>query len=257
MDVVRKRMSGYFFAESFTGFLKARWGFRCIIGSALACACVTPLPAQAGAYLFHFGNVFSGSGPVASAPWMDTLFEDTGSGAVRLTIANVGLTGSENVKAAYFNLDPALDPTALSFTWVSSSGSFDLPTIVQGVNAFKSDGDGYFDLELAFNNDGQSDSSRFTAGEQVGYDISGILGLKASDFVFLSEKSGGQGMYYASAHVQRIMADPTSGWIGAIPEPSPNLLGALGMSLWLCFRLSQRRGKSTSGLKTRPAPFEQ
>ena len=99
----------------------------------------------------------------------------------------------------------------------------------------------HHDIKLAFNNDGGSDASRFTAGEYVIYDISGISGLSAADFAFLSEHDGSPGVFYGAAHVQRIPSDPTSGWVGAsVPEPSAQFLFLLAASLWFDLRLSRR-----------------
>ncbi len=209
----------------------------------LATVALTPLRVQAVAYLYHFGTVFSGSAPAAPAPWVDALYQDVTPGTVRLTLSNVGLTGSENVFGTYLNLDPSLNPTSLTFANVGGSGGFDLPTISTGVDAYKADGDGYFDIKLVFNNDGLSDASRFTAGEYVIYDISGISGLSAANFAFLSAPDGAPGVFYGAAHIQRVPGD-ASGWVGSpVPEPSAQFLFLLAASLWFGLRLS-RRGAS-------------
>jgi hypothetical protein len=157
------------------------------------------------------------------------------------------LSGIENVDTLYLNLNPSLAPSQLTFSYSGGSGGFDAPTITQGANSFGADGDGYYDISFAFSTDGPT--HRFVAGQSIVYQISGIPGLTTSDFAYLSYDGGGQGQYYAAAHVQQIATQgQDSAWIGSsaptpVPEPSPNLLCVLAASLGLSFGLSQRRAK--------------
>jgi hypothetical protein len=196
---------------------------------------------QAGTVVYDFTNVISGTtGPALPAPWVSAVFEDTAPGTVRLSVTNVGLSGVESESFLFFNLRPALDPTGLNFSFVNQSGSFVLPTISKSANQYRADGDGYFDIQLAFSQGGQSD--RFVAGEALVYDISGIAGLAASDFAYMSYDGGGAGQYYAAAHIQQI-SDPLqpSAWIGAsqttaVPEPTALALVGLGVGALLARR---------------------
>jgi hypothetical protein len=226
------------------------WGIAACVLSAIAT--LAPLPVQADAFVYHFTNVISGTtGPASSPPWVNALFEDVSPGTVRLSVTNVGLSGMENVDTLDFNLNPSLAPSSLSFTYLGGSGGFDTPTISTGLNSFKADGDGYFDIDFAFSQDGQT--YRFRAGQSMVYQISGIPGLTVSDFAYLSFDGGGQGQFYAGAHIQQIaISGQDSAWIGAdqpaaVPEPSSSLLRLLAASLVLSFGLAQRRAKAGCG----------
>jgi len=220
--------------------------------------------AVADGFQYDFDHAFSGTPPTSlSAPWTQARFQDVGPGTVQLTVSNLTLTGSENVDELYFNLAPNLNPQNLNFTYVTGSGGFDLPSFTEGTNAFKADGDGKYDILLSFNHSG-TDQHQFTTGEYFTYNISGISGLTAADFGYLSAPAGGAGPFYAAAHVQRIGPNSFSGWISAdmvtpitpIPEPAPAALIALAISLWLGLRLSKRAAKRiTSANQLRPIPI--
>ena len=206
---------------------------------------LTPALARAGDVVYQFGNIITGTAPAGPAPWVDALFEDVTPGTVRLTISNVGLTGSETEDMVYFNLNPSLVPTSLSFTYVGSSGSFDLPAISGSANAYKADGDGYFDIMFAFSTDGQD--HRFRAGQSVTYLISDIPTLTVADFGYLSFDGGGAGQFYTAAHIQQI-GGQYSGWLGSsvgtlVSEPSSTVFCLLAGSLVLYLRGLQRRSK--------------
>ena len=214
--------------------------------------------ALADGYQYDFDHAFSGTPPASlSTPWTQARFVDIAPGMVQLTVSNLNLSGHENVDQLYFNLAPALDPTKLNFTHVSDSGGFDLPTFTEGVDSFKADGDGKYDILLNFAvNDG---THTFTTGESFTYTISGIAGLRASDFGYLSAPAGGAGPFYAAAHVQRIGAGSLSGWISAdivspilpVPEPGAGVLLGLAITIWFGFRLWKRSTTAASELKKR------
>src|SRR2546425_7829223 len=84
---------------------------------AVATAVLAPLPAGADSLLYKFGtNVFSGDGPTSTnTPYLKALFEDVAPGTVRLTLSAPNLTNNKNVGEFFFNLNPAKDPTSLSF----------------------------------------------------------------------------------------------------------------------------------------------
>jgi hypothetical protein len=197
-----------------------------------------PLSVQAASLVLDFTDVFSGTtGPASPPPWVEALFADVSPGTVRLTVTNLSLTGNESVGSLYFNLKPDLDPTSLSFTFVSKSGAFLLPTISKGADAYKADGDGFFDIQFGFSQGNQSD--RFTAGQSLQYDISGIGGLMASDFAYISASGGGSGTYYGAAHIQQTgVSGQDSAWIAAsqVPEPAAFELFGLGISVFLVRR---------------------
>jgi len=228
----------------------------------------------AGIAIFHFGTAaseyqylfdqaFSGAAPAASnSVWMGADFRDISAGTVQLTVSNLNLTGAENVDQLYLNLNPALDPTKLQFTFVSGSGGFDLPSIMEGTNAFKADGDGEYDILFNFTHNSNS-QHQFTQGEYFTFDITGITGLTAADFAYLSFPDGGVGPFYAAAHIQRIGSASLSGWISAdmvtpitpIPEPSAAAIIAIALSLYIAVRLGKRASKSCAEVRRlRPIP---
>lgn len=159
-----------------------------------------------------------GQNPAGPSPWVDITFDDSfgGPNTVRVTISNTNITANEFNSAVYLNFDPALDPTALSFSAIDNSAS--TPTISTGVDAFKADGDGFFDILFDFPPPPGQPAAKFTAGESVIYDITHTSAISASSFDFQSAPGGGNGSHPAAAHIQGI-AGGGSGWIG-VPEPA-------------------------------------
>ena len=192
---------------------------------------------------YQFDDEFSsGTPPAGSAPWLTATIQTTSPGTVLLTIANNGLVGSEFVSGFYLNLNTNFNPLNLSISYLSSAGSFTIPsvgagTIERGIDSFKADGDGKYDLLFDFST---VSGSTFGAGDSITYQISGISGLDANDFVYLSAPNGGPGPFFAAAHVQGIGTDGSlSGWVdpslGAlpilVPEPSSGALLALSVGI--------------------------
>ena len=208
----------------------------CLLLMALTCA------ADGALVSFDLTIEFSGATPPdGAALWLNATFDDEGSaGSVILMLtttptATTGLTGTEFVSNWMFNLDPDLDPTALDFTLLSKTGSFDDPDISTAVDDFKADGAGYFDIKIAFETGGgkDKDSKRFGVGDAVQYTITGIASLTADSFNFLCT-SADHGPFPTAAHVQGIGdTGDDSGWV-TVPEPatlSLLVLGGLGVLL--------------------------
>jgi hypothetical protein len=197
------------------------------IGRAFAIAAfAAAAPAGAAMLTFNYNYEFSGAqAPGGAAPWMTATLDDGGgTGSVTLTISTGGLGGNENVRGAYFNLNPALDPASLAFAYVSG----DVATSVQGsANAYKADGDGKYDILFEY-----PSGSGFDPGETSVYTISGIGSLTAASFNFFSNPAGGQGVYLAAAHVQDTTGAGTggSGWIAPVPLPAAAWLLATGVA---------------------------
>jgi hypothetical protein len=159
------------------------------------------LSSSASTVSYDFGQVSGGSTPAGTPPWVGAVFSDAGADTVQLTLTAGDLAGGAFVSCWYFNLDPSLSPGSLNFQVTSSTGSFSGPTVQTGANGFKAGPDGKFDVLFSFATAGD-DSALFGAGDSVTYTITGITGLAADDFNWLSTSAGGSGAYYSAAHVQ-------------------------------------------------------
>lgn len=171
------------------------------------------LPSLADTVTYNFGSVSSGTTPAGSPPWVQVSFTDNGlpANTVQLTVDAANLSGSEFLSCLYFNLNPSLNASSLSFSQSGSTGSFTGPTVKTGDNGFKAGPDGKFDIFLGFATTGDA-SSRFTDGDSLTFTITGITGLTADDFDTLSTYAGGAGQYASAGHIQSI-GDGGSGWI--------------------------------------------
>jgi hypothetical protein len=175
--------------------------------------------AQAAVITYDASIEFSGATPPAGAgPWLRTTISDAGADTVTIEFNNIGLVGTEFVANWFLNLNPALNPVSLNFQSPVQVGSFALPTINRGVNAFQADGDGLFDVRLDFSNAGPQ---RFGVGEKLTYTVTGISGLNATDFAFVSVNGPvGANGFPMAAHVLSIGPNGEgSGWV-SVPEPA-------------------------------------
>jgi hypothetical protein len=216
---------------------------------ALAALLVLPAPACAAGMLYQFDTVFGASSvdPSGSAPWLNAIFVDTTDG-VLLTISNVNLAATEKVGVVDFNLSPSLSPANLTFDLQNSVGSFAAPTISTGMDAFRADGDGYYDIEFRFSIGGGS-SAMFDNGESVTFLLEGISGLTAGDFAFLSTPSGGTNPFYAAAHIQGTGSGIASAWtepgLGPLPysapEPATSAILIMAAGMWFAGRFAARK----------------
>jgi hypothetical protein len=216
-----------------------RGGFRkgvAVIGAAMLLTWAFTSSAQADFLTIEATFEFSGATPPAgSTPWLTAVFDDENTpGTVKMKLEATNLVADEFVSVWMFNLDPTLDPTLLSFSEVSRVGTFADPTITTGVDAFMADGDGKFDIRVQFSVAGGG-AVRFGPGESIIYQISGIAGLSAASFDYLSAPAGGHGPFPMAAHVQGIgEGGEDSGWVTGdpgilIPEPGSMVLWAMGL----------------------------
>lgn len=199
--------------------------------------------AQANILEFYYDTVFSGYTPGGEAPWLTATFDDNAASSdydVRLTLSTNNLVeGYENVAGWYFNLDPNIDTGGLEFQAVDTSGA--IPNgIGFDTDAYKADGDGFYDLYFEFPPPPGSFTSKFTAGEKVIYDIRhSSVDLTALSFNFPSVEGGGEGTYLSAGHIQNIPTSCGSGWIGAtttVPEPLSSFLYVFGSFVLFGFR---------------------
>jgi hypothetical protein len=217
------------------------------LGKAACCAALVvslfaPGRVGASAFVYQFTDVFEGSSPEGTSPWLTTSFSDVSPGVVQLTISAAGMTTAEDVGSLLLNFNPAENPGKLSFAYVSSIGSFAHPTISTGENKFKANGDGKYDIDLAFS---QKNGKIFTTGDSITFDITSSTygtGLNAQDFDYLSQPSaGGAGPFLAALQLD-CTSSSTTEWAaptGLTPVPEPGTIslfvagGALlAASLW-------------------------
>lgn len=203
------------------------------------------IPAHAATVTFGYNIEFSNArAPGGSTPWVIAAFDDHNTqGSARLTVTTTGLIAGESIDSLYFNLEPTLNPTQLLFTYINSSTAPSATRIQTGIDAYKADGDGKYDIKMVFPN-----GSGFDAGEALSYDITGISTLTAVSFKFLSQPAGGHGPYYAAVHVQNTtgLGTGTSGWIAPTeaaftPVPIPATAWLLGSGIIMLGTYSRKR----------------
>jgi len=149
--------------------------------------------------------------PVGTAPWLTATITDVAPNTVRISLAATHLTGSEFVSEWDFNVAGALGAAGLSLS-ASSDADIASTGISLGSDAYKADGDGYFDLSFTWGN------GQFTTGDSAWFEFT-RSGLTADDFNELSLGSGNSpdGLITA-AHVQAIgPSNSQSGWITGTP----------------------------------------
>jgi hypothetical protein len=187
-----------------------------------------PVTAQASLE-FDLGNVFnSGGGPLPhnTPPWLRAVFEDNGSGGLTLTLSSPpspnGLYEGEKVAKWYFNLDPSLDPTRLTIARISGVTPDSIET---GVNSFKADGDGQYDILFTF----PTGQNTFGPDGCAAFTITSTESISEGSFNF-SSYSDYPAAYKTAAH---IIGNPVSDWanIGGSHAPPP-IPEPAGLVIW-------------------------
>jgi hypothetical protein len=193
-----------------------------------------PASAQATMIQYHLCEEFSDAyPPEGAAPWLTVTLDDGDtSGSVDLLLEATNLTDNEFVFEWLLNFDAGLELGNLQFSAPTKTGWFTDPTIETGINTFKADGDGYFDIRVVFDNSDGGDK-RFGVADAVAFTITSTDSITADSFDFASETGGAQGIYPTAAHVGGIGPDDAnSGWIST-PEPASLFVLALGGLAWL------------------------
>ena len=180
--------------------------------------------------------------PAGSPPWLRAEFSSSAAGEVDVKLISLLAGDMEKITTWLFNLDPAMDPTALDISHVGGQAP---DAVLTGTDAHRAAGDGFFDIFFDFPNSGDT----FGKGETSEYKITSTDAITASSFGYLSVGGpGGKPGFMSAAHVQGI--GPTganSGWIASggeppvIPLPAPVALGGFGLALAAGVRTVARR----------------
>jgi len=176
-------------------------------------------PAQATAIDFAFTTNF-GTTPTTGT-LLGRLSDSPGGGDLLLTlIAAFGADGA-SIDAVYFNLNPALSPLDVTFALVNDTTGGAFESVDRGVNAYRADGDGYFDFRLNFSTG--ANPPQFGPTDTVSFLISASGPLTLNDFIELSFPGPGNspGPFYGAAHVQNIAPYGNSTWLGVGVRPTP------------------------------------
>ena len=196
--------------------------------------------AAQGSIITYDMSVTYGATPQLAAPWMKLTIDDEGSpGSVKMTFTALNLASTEFISKWLLNLDPAMDPTSLVFASPTQTGSFELPSISAGVNAYNGGGTGNYDLLFGFaTSNAGGGSKRFTDDDVLTYSVSGIASLTADSFNALAAPGGSNGPFETIAHMQGIYDD--SAWIGPEEVPEPLTLSVMAAGGMLLLRRRRR-----------------
>ena len=195
---------------------------RHILAYLFLAASLMMFPAISWAYSFScsMDDVYSGPNPTGSGPWLKATFQDDGTDKVLLTLTALNLKGPEYVSDWFFNFNPSISLSKLSFTYQTGVAPTSYSTSQNGEYA---GGPGYaFDIKIADPNYGNT----FGPGDTSTILITGINGLTnldAADFDYTFNYYGES--YLAGAEIQ----NTDTGWCdngttyigGEDPDPSP------------------------------------
>jgi len=172
---------------------------------ALAASLTIVLSARvmASSVTYNFDQTLSGVAPSGPTPWLVATFSDSSANHVQLTLSAPGLRGNEAVDQWYFNLNPNLNAANLNFSEIAASGTFIAPVVGTGSDAFKPDHDGKYDIRVSFSGLAGNDSA-FSGADSVTFDVTGIAGLRASDFLFGNTPAAGHGEILTAAYIETV-----------------------------------------------------
>jgi hypothetical protein len=200
--------------------------------------------------------------PTSAPPFATMKFTDTAPGVVQLLVSSSLESSTDFVSQIGFNLDPALDPTLVSFTKTGSTGTFTDPVTSSGVNnqalTGNSPGIAGFDFRFDFFNGA---NIRFDGNDTLTYNLTcpACAGtLDAADFNFVN--GGTFSGYFAAAKLgfsgtpvdsnasrvgDNIAADNT---ISAVDEPATLAVIGAGLLAMGWARQSRRSRLRSAGV---------
>jgi hypothetical protein len=185
----------------------------------LGMAAVAAMQLNASALQFGLTGEFSnGTAPTGATPWGTVNLTDTGKGV--LVTFDVGNNNIGKLSEWYLNYDPTKDVSKLRFTAVNTWDVLAWGADT-GVNAFKADGDGTYDIRFQFSTVFNS----FSTGDTLSFLVTSKDGadLNPDDFNFVSV-GGAKGSFHTAAHVLDLFGTCGSGWVGD-PTSSSNTDG--------------------------------
>jgi len=207
-------------------------GMRALSAAALLAA-VAAIPAQAATVTFQYTQSFGTTPPIGPSPYATAVFDDGGSaGSVTLTMTATSTIGAADITGMYFNLvdDSTATLNGLGFSYVSGPEATN--GVGVGTNAYRADGDGYYDILFDYPPPGGP--ANFSAGDVSVYTITGA-GLLASDFNVIGAPGPGAGNPGPFLSVARFQSTGTDGngsdWVGASPVPVPAAVWLFGSGL--------------------------
>ena len=201
-----------------------------LTSAAGAIALIIAAPVGAATLTYDFDISFGQTAASGPAPWLTATFDDGGSpGSVTLTMDALVSLGTSQIGQVYFSFDSAI--TDLLVTRVSDFSQVGAIDVSYALNdGYQADGDGKYDLLFDMPPPGNP-GTRFQANEQLVYAITGT-GLTADSFNLLSTAGGGNGPFYAAAHVLSTgVGGADSDWIAAVPVPAAVWLFGSGLGL--------------------------
>lgn len=150
------------------------------------------------------------------------------AGGVRVSVSNNLLDPGAFLSSLYLNTSVAPLADAAGTCVICTATNGQTMTFNFGSNAFKADGDGFYDILVDFDT---AAANRLTPGEAIVFDLtSTTIGFTSDSFLVFSAPGGGNGPFRIAAHIQGL-PNGESDFIteGQVPEPTSMLLLGSGL----------------------------
>ncbi|HEX4343708.1 MAG TPA: hypothetical protein VH255_09970 [Verrucomicrobiae bacterium] len=211
---------------------------------------MAPLSSKAATDTFTLDTLYAGTSPGAATPWLSASITDVKPGTVLMSLTANNLSGSEYVSSWDFNLSTALSASSLNIVKTNLGSGTVNGTIVKGNNTINSGGAGNFDFGFDFATSG---IGAFTDGDTLVFLITGISGLNAASFNYLSQG----GSFYTAATINGLTSisrycgsSSTDGKVGDNtnnnPAPEPATMAIMGSFVALGVFLKKRNEKTVT-----------